>query len=306
MAAAVSIAPERAVREALARAAYAQRSVRIAEPGLAGWDWLAATHRGLFVVAPDRFGLAVHGWFFGLCLHEAALYAFENCGHRVRDSDHGRIVRFDIADRTLRNPRVLVEGLHNNCHQLAVIDGLLCLVDTANQAIRRYTLEGEAVDVRRPFPVARPTDRSGAYLHVNSIARIGARIGLVLHNGKALPLKPSEIAWLDADWQVVERYPLPGHQCHDIVADDAGRLWHTLSQEGVAWRSDGRRVALTDDKMTRGIALAGDTIAVGISTFGPRHVRGTLNGSVVLLDRATLARRSEIALPAAPADLIAL
>ena len=30
--------------------------------------------------------------------------------------------------------------------QVAVIDGLLCVVDTANQAIRRYTLDGTVKD----------------------------------------------------------------------------------------------------------------------------------------------------------------
>ena len=301
-----AMASNSAIRAALAGSAYDRGDVRIVDPDLSGWDWLATTHRGVFAVANGRIKLVLHGWFFGLCRDGDRLYVFENCGHRDLGSDRGRIVRFDIAGTTLTEPSILVTGLHNNCHQLAVIDEKLCLVDTANQTIRRYALDGETVDIKRPFPVAPPSDRTGAYLHINTIARVGDRIGLVLHNGKALPEKHSEVAWLDADWSVIDRRPLPGHHCHDLVEDEAGRLWHSLSREGDVMRSDGVVVRITGDKMTRGIALRPDTMAVGISTFGPRHLRGTLNGNVVVLDRTDFRKLHDMAMPAAPADIIAI
>jgi hypothetical protein len=294
------------IRGALARLAYNRGDVRVADPDLAGWDWLAGTHRGVFAVAADRFKLVLRGWYFGLCRHNDRLYAFENCGHREQGSNTGRIIQLDIVDSSLAAPRVLVAGLHNNCHQVAVIDGLLCVVDTANQAIRRYRLDGTVVDIQRPFPVAPLTDQTGAYLHINTIAKVGNRIGLVLHNGKALPLKNSEVAWLDENWAVIEREFLPGHSCHDIVEDEDGRLWHSLSRDGDIMRSDGTHIHITDDKMTRGIALKPETMAVGISTFGPRHLRGTLNGNVVVLDRNDFTRLHDIEMPAAPADIIAI
>jgi hypothetical protein len=294
------------IRQALARLAYDRDDVRIVDPDLAGWDWLATTHRGVFAVANDRIKLVLRGWFFGICRHGDRLYAFENCGHRDLGSNTGRVVRLDITGTTLTGPRVLVTGLHNNCHQVVVIDETLCVVDTANQAIRRYTLDGEVVDVQRPFPAAPLTDETGAYLHINTIAKVGERIGLLLHNGKALPLKNSEIAWLDEDWAVIEREFLPGHSCHDIVEDEDGRLWHSLSRDGDIMRSDGTVIHITDDKMTRGIALKPETMAVGLSTFGPRHLRGTLNGNVVVLDRSDFRRLHDIEMPAAPADIIAI
>lgn len=294
------------IRWALARLAYDRGDVRIADPDLAGWDWLAGTHRGVFAVAGDGFKLVLRGWYFGLCRHDDRLYTFENCGHRDQGSNTGRVIRLDIVNDRLAAPRVLVTGLHNNCHQVAVIDGLLCVVDTANQAIRRFTLDGAIVDVQTPFPVAPLTDQSGAYLHINTIAKVGNRIGLVLHNGKALPLKNSEIAWLDENWAVIGREFLPGHSCHDIVEDEDGRLWHSLSRDGDIMRSDGTIIHITDDKMTRGIALKPETIAVGISTFGPRHLRGTLNGNVVVLNRNDFRRLHDIEMPAAPADIIAI
>lgn len=304
------IAPRTALREALAEATYKNGTIRIADPDLSGADWLVATHRGIFAVAGDRIDLVIHGWFFGICHAGSQLFLFENCGHRNAGSDMGRIIRVDLDGKHLGDARVIVTGLHNNCHQVSVIDGLLCVVDTGNQVIRRYSLTGEPVDVQQPFPIAPPTDASGAYLHVNTIAKVGAkaggRIGLVLHNGKAVPPKNSEIAWLDADWHVAERHSLPGQCCHDIVEDEAGRLWHSLSIAGDVLRSDGVRVHITDDQMTRGIALGRDKIAIGTSTFGPRHLRGTLNGRLVLLDRTTLEQLQRIELPAAPTDLIAI
>ena len=294
------------IREALARLAYERDTVRLAETDLSGWDWLVPSHRGIFAVAKSRFTPVIHGWFFGICRHGDHLYVFENCGHRDLGSNIGRVVKIDFIDKTLSRPHVIVSGLHNNCHQLAVIDSLLCVVDTNNQAIRRYTLDGDPVDVQYPVPVAEATDRTGAYVHVNSIAKVGNRVGLMLHNGKTLPVTNSEIIWLDANWHIAERYSLPGHQCHDIVADTDGHLWHSLSREGDVMRSDGVRLQITSDKMTRGIALGQTTMAIGTSTFGPRHLRGTLNGSLVTLDRHDFSRLDEVDLPAAPTDVLAI
>ncbi len=294
-----------AVRQALARRAYACNAVRIIEPDLAGCQWLAASPRGLFGIGVERAHQIAYGWFFGLCQHDGRLYLFENCGHRDRDSCQGRIIRFDLDGGMIAHPRVLVTGLHGNIHQLAVIGGALCAVDTANQAIRRYTLEGELIDVRQPFPVASSSDTSGAYLHINSIAEVGGRIGLVLHNGKAIPDKNSELAWLCPDWKVSERNFLAGRYCHDIVADEQGRIWHCASQSGEIMRSDGLRVQITTDLMTRGLAFNEREMAVGMCTFGPRHIRGTLNGGIAILDRDHR-RLREIDLPGPPTAIIAL
>lgn len=314
-------AAKSALREAMARDAYARDEVRIADPDLAGQTWLVASHRGLFAIAlgggagdgpgdgDTAAGVSVktvlYGWFFGLCRHRDALYLFENCGHRDRTVPMGRIVRFDLAGDRLGTPKVIVTGLHTNCHQIAVVDGLLCVLDTANQAILRFTLDGHAVDAQRPFAAAPPHDTSGAYLHINAIAAVGDRTAIMLHNGKAIPEKTSELAWLDRDWRVIARQPLPGHSCHDIVADERGMLWHCDSMAGDIIAADGTRAHVTDTLMTRGLAITPDAIIVGMSSFGPRHLRSKLHGGVVILDRA-LEPRTTMILGGSPTDIIAL
>jgi hypothetical protein len=292
----------RSIKMALARDAYARGEVRIANPDLAGYTWLVASHRGVFAVAEDRVCTALHGWFFGICAHENQFYLFENCGLRDRAANLGRIVRIDLQGDTLANPQVLVTGLDANCHQLRVIDGLLCLVDTANQAIRRYTLAGDLVDIKRPFAPANPDDQSGAYLHLNTVARIGSRIAVMRHNGKARPEKASELAWLDDAWQPVSIHPLAGRWCHDIVADERGTIWHCGSQAGELLGSDGRTISITTEMLTRGLSMSAERVIVGISTFGTRKERDVLPGGVVILDRA-FNRIAELELSGPPTDI---
>jgi hypothetical protein len=296
--------PRGAIRAALARDRYARGEVRIADPDVSEYSWLVATHRGLFAVSDSKAKTVMHGWFFGICRDGDTFYLFENCG--ARDPEPlDRIVRFRLADGHLLAPSVIAAGLHNNCHQIRMIDGLLCLMDTANQAILRFDAGGAPLDVQRPFPTADPASSRGDYLHINSIARIGQRIAIMLHNGKARPEKQSELAWLDRDWKLRAREPLPGHSCHDIVEDESGRIWHSASMSGEVIGSDGTRIKVSDELMTRGIAIGAQSVIVGVSTFGPRHVRETLNGGVVILDR-NFRRRSEIRLPAGPTDVVSL
>ena len=293
---------KRAIRQALAQKAYRDDAVRLIDPDVTGWRWLVASHNGLFAVAPGKWKRLLHGWLFGICRDGGELYLFENCGRHDRSSNQGRIVRLEIEDGKLVRPKVLIKGLDGNCHQVRVIDGLICVVDTANQAILRFTREGQPVDVKRPFPPAPADDRSGAYLHLNSIARVGGRLALMLHNGKALPEKCSELAWLDDAWQITGRVPLGGHKCHDIVADARGAIWHSASMSGEIIASDGRRVAISSDLMTRGMAFSGDLLAVGLSIFSDRHLRDGQRGSLAVLDRE-LAVQEILDLPGSPTDI---
>lgn len=296
---------KRSIRVALARVAYARGQVRVADPDIAGFSWLVASPQGVFAVGLNGVKQVIHGWFFGIIRHGDMLFLFENCGMRDLSVTMGRVIRLRLRDGQLTEPEVLATGLHNNCHQLALIDGFLCVVDTANQTILRFTPSGEAVDVKRPFPPALPNDTSGAYLHLNALAKVGDRIALMLHNGKALPEKPSELAWFDRDWNLLSRQPLQGHSCHDIVADKHGVLWHTDSMAGDLIGSDGTRIDVTNELMTRAIAFRGEHVLVGMSTFGPRHLRDNLRGAVVIFDRA-FNRVAQIELRGAPTDAIAL
>lgn len=290
---------------ALARDAYHRNLVRIAEQDVSAYTWLVATHRGVFAVSEHGVCLVIHGWFFGICRHQNQFYLFENCGLRDRTSELGRIVRIDLVDGRLVNPDVLVTGLHINCHQVRVIDGLLCVVDTANQAIRRYTLAGDLVDVKYPFVVASPADRTGAYLHLNGIAKIGPQIAIMRNNSKALPEKQSELAWLDADWNFISMTSLAGHWCHDIVEDEDGNIWYCGSKAGQICSSSGRWIQITDNMLTRGLTLSADRIIVGMSNFGDRPIRDSLSGSVVIFDRA-FHKICEMQLDGPPTDIAPL
>jgi hypothetical protein len=293
------------IRTAMVRDSYDQNRVRMTDPYIQGYDWLVATHKGLFAVNLSGAKLVAHGWFFGICRHGPDLFLFENCALRNRTLAFGRIIKMSITADALFETVVLAKGLDANCHQIAVIDGLICVVDTANQAILRFALDGSPFDIRTPFPVTPATDRSGAHLHINSIARIGERIAIMLHNGKALPEKCSELAWLNADWELSVRIPLDGHNCHDIVEDETGVIWHSASMTGEIMSSAGHRVKIDADRMTRGLATSADTMIVGISSFGQRQNRDALPGAVVILDRA-FNRLAEIELGGPPADIVAI
>jgi hypothetical protein len=295
----------RAIRSALARKAYEANDVRIADPNLAGCDWLVASPRGVFAVGEGDARLAIHGWFFGICRHGDALYLFENCGLRDRWSALGRLLKLRIEGGRLSEPQVLAKGLDANCHQVRVIGDLVCLVDTANQAVLRFDPAGRLIGNSQLFPKADIQDTSGAYLHINSIARIGGRLAVMLHNGKAKPVRHSEIAWLDEDWRVAERVPLNGHACHDLATDPAGRTWYCASMSGEIASLDGLRVTVDPGRMTRGVAFSADRMAVGISTFGLREARDGLRGALVVLDR-DLVPIERIELDGPPTDVVAL
>jgi hypothetical protein len=295
----------RAIRVSLARESYAQGTVRIACSDLHGYWWLVTTHRGLFAASPDGIELVSHGWYFGIDRHVNHIYLYENCGLRDRSANLGRIIRFAWDGRHLTDPRVLVTGLDGNAHQLKVIDGLLCLVDTANQRIQRFTLDGDPVDSKTPLPVAPPTDTSGAYHHINSLAEVDGRIALMLHNGKAPSPRKSELVWLDRDWNLTDRQSIDGYMCHDIVADGQGTLWHSASASGDVINDKGERLNLSETLMTRALAFCQDHLLVGLSSFGERQIRDALAGEVVVIDHdAREVARFE--LPAGPADVVAL
>ena len=283
---AFDIAARRDIRAALARTSFAKDSFRLVDGDMRGFDWLVATHRGLFAVSDTGPKLVAHGWFFGLRASGTALYLFENCALRQRDAMLGRLLRLDLHDGQVVAHHVLAKGLHPNCHQLAIIGDVICLLDTANQAILRFTLDGTPLSALTPFGAAQNTDTSGAYHHINAIAEIAGRIAVLLHNGKVLPERSSQIAWFDHDWTETGRDALHGRMCHDLVTDPAGTLWYCGSLDGDIVSERGQRVHVADDYLTRGLAFGQDMVAVGYSSFGPRHIRDGLRGGVAIMDRA--------------------
>lgn len=316
----------RPIREALARATYAEDRVRLTGATLARCECLFASRQGLFAVAPDgHVATVAHGHFFGLRAHRDLIYAFEACDRPHGLSRMGRIVRMRRDGDRLVEPVVLVKDLDNQCHQIALFDDALWVVDTGNQAVLQFTPKGAPVARHTPLPVAPRDDETGAYHHINSIAKVGERVVLMLHNGVAPAPRPSELAWLDRDSDPLsnrsnqvrvnegasktnltlrERTPVAGQRCHDIVEDADGVLWHCGSMAGEIVNSAGlhRRIS---DAMTRGLAVTQTRIVVGSSNFATRAERERVAGHVHFLDR-DLTRRASVAVPAAPTDLILL
>lgn len=295
---------KRGIRAALGKQAYAADKVRICDPDLRGYECLVASRQGLFAVNRQGAKYVAHGFFFGLRRHGDSIFIFESCDMPQNESRMGRIVRLRVDAGRITDSAVLVKGLDNQCHQIAVIDERICVVDTANQSIPRFTLEGVAVDVKHPFPRVARGDTSEHYLHINSIARVRGHIAILLHNGMGASRVPSELAWLNDDWEVVRREPLAGYGCHDILEDHRGVVWHCGSLDGELLNSAGAPIRVSG-RMTRGLAFGRNGPIVGASIFSVRELRDEIAGSVIFLD-AEMGQLDEIQLPAAPTDLIAL
>lgn len=294
---------ERRISAALARIAYTEGRVRIASSDLSGMECLVACNLGLYAVSrTGEVRRILYGFFHGIRHYGDHLLLFE-IGDRPRLlNNYGRILRIPLHGARIGIPEILVTGLHNRCHQLAEFDEMINLVDTYHQEIIRFTLEGEPIDRIAPFPYTAGDEPEGEYYHINSIAAIGERIGLMLHNGKFS--KPSEVAWFDRNWTLLSREPVQGFGCHDIVEDEDGTIWHCGSMDGELINSRGLRQKVTD-RMTRGLAVQGSKVVVGVCTFGSREVRDNFTGTILFLDRQ-LNQIADVLLPSAPMDLVLL
>jgi hypothetical protein len=292
------------LRLALARQAYESGRFRIGHNDLRGFDCLVATRQGLFACNRSKTQLIACGLFFGMAIHRGFLYLFEACDRPRHPTRLGRIARLRLRDYRLSDPAILVTGLDNGCHQIAIIEDALCVLDTYSQNILRFALRGEALDARAPFPIAPTDDTSGAYVHMNSIHPIAGRIGILLHNGAAQPRKPSELALLDMDWRVLERRALPGYGCHDILRRADGALLHCGSLDGELICPGARRIKVSDG-MTRGLAMNGASIMIGAMPLLERASRDAAMGSVVYLDHA-FHKQAEINIPGMPTVILAL
>ncbi len=294
-----------AIRTALARENYRDDTLRLVDHDLGAARWLVSTQNGLFALGETRAQLVAHGWFFGLTRRGSRVFMFENCARRDRHLPMGRLVACDVVDGALRNPVVIAKGLDAGCHQIAFIEDVLCVLDTANQCVLRFTDQGLPVEVKRPFPPVRSDDPEGDYLHINAIATLAEGIAVLAHNGKRRSTMASELIYLDRHWHETARTLLPEPGCHDIVRDADGLLWHCASMSGAIICSDGRRVPVAPERMTRGLLFDGEHILVGASVFGERSVRDFLPGSVIMLDRS-FNRIADISVDGPPASIIAL
>lgn len=291
---------EREIQLAIAAAAYAAGKVRLASNDLTGFDHLVATRRGLFAIAPHGFRQIAYGLFFGITVWDDDIYVFEACDRPRLRTAMGRIVRLTRSGSTIVEAAVVTTGLDNDCHQIDVIDGLLIVLDTANQAILRFTPDGRAQSVVRPLPAAAHDGWADGYVHMNALIANGETILLMLHNG-GREHGPSAIAVCDRDWRLIERVVLSGFGCHNIAVLDDGTIMACGSMDGELIDTTGRRVRVSQ-AMTRGLSVGNDGVVVGESPFAERAVRDTMKGAVLFLD-SSYRELARVPVPGPPTDI---
>lgn len=290
---------------AMARDDYRQNRIAWIDRDLTGFRWLVSSSRGLYAVDTGGYKPILHGWYFGLARDADHLFIFQNCGMWERSAPLGRIVRFEIKDRSLGSADVLVKDLDTQCHQIRLVDDALCVVDTANQRIRRFTKSGDPIDVIQPFAADGPDTDTSRYRHINSIAKIGDRIAVMCHNGASDVDRKSAIAWLDNDWRLLSEDEIDGHHCHDFAVDEDGSVWSCASREGAIVSNDGRRIEIASGRMTRGLALSAKHIVVGMVPLAPRSERRNTSGDICILDRPT-GQVVTTWIPGPPSDIVAV
>jgi hypothetical protein len=290
---------------AMARDDYRQNRIAWIDRDLTGFRWLVSSSRGLYAVDTGGYKPILHGWYFGLARDADHLFIFQNCGMWERSAPLGRIVRIEIKDRSLGNADVLVKDLDTQCHQIRLIDDALCVVDTANQRIRRFTKSGDPIDDIAPFAADSPDADASRYRHINSIARIGDRIAVMCHNGASDVDRKSAIAWLDNDWRLLSEDEIDGHHCHDFAVDQDGSVWSCASREGAIISNDRRRIEIASGRMTRGLVVSAEHIVVGLVTLAPRSERRNTSGDISILDRPT-GQVVTTWIPGPPSDITAV
>lgn len=286
---------------ALADAAYQAGTVRLTRTDLSGYSHLVASRQGLFAVNERGYTLVAYGFFFGITLLESDIYLFEACDLPGFATRRGRIIRLARDGDRIIQSEVIASGLDNGCHQIDILDGLLCVLDTYNQKVLRFSLDGMTVDECYPLARAENRDWLRGYAHINSLLKVSDRILLLLHNGAEHTGEKSAIAVFDREWRQVDRWPLPGGGCHNIAVLDDGTLLSCGSVAGELISLDGLCIKISS-MMTRGLSAGADTIAVGSSKFSSRRDRHLVPGTVTFLDRS-YGVRSVLDLPGAPTEI---
>ena len=291
----------------LGLARYLTGACPIRQAWFDGHSHLVASREGLFAVSPGGFVHLMAGQFFGLAVTAEAIWLFEACDVPALPSRRGRILRIDHDGRRLGRARVLVRGLDNGCHQIALEDDVLWVVDTYEQRLHAYdAATGASRGEATPVPVVPRTAGRPGYVHMNALTFYNGRPHVLLH---MLGRGPSVVLVLDTGFALTGRFLLPGHMCHDLLFLDDGRLLSCGSAEGTLIDRDGVLAQLGEPaqaRMTRGLARMDDGgFVVGSSRFGRRWERRSLPGWVHFLD-AGFRPFARLDLPAAPTQIAAL
>jgi hypothetical protein len=136
---------------------------------------------------------------------------------------------------------------------------------------------------------------------MNSIRARGDDIYLLLSHGVKEEGMRSEVLRTDKDFQVKERFYLPGKGCHDLLLLEDGSLLSCDSAGGSIIDRQGV-VTWVGEMLTRGLSVGEEEVVVGDSFFAVRVRRRYAPGNIYFYNRA-YELQSKLSLPAAPTEI---
>lgn len=270
---------------------------------LTDYSHVLTSREGLYAIGRGGFAKISEGQFFGMTVHDNAIYCFEALGPIPSLWPHyGRIVRYNIVEKKIVSVGVVAKGLPNGCHQIDFIGRDLFVCDTYNTRLLRFDPKFNTCTVYSPLGDIRFQDFASGYPHMNSLVGYHGVIYLMLHKCSQRTGHKSKLArWNPERGIFGEEVILAGKSCHNVVFLEHGEFIVCDSDNGAL--SDGRRTIVRIGQMfTRGLSVDNDMIVVGSSLFSRRDARRKIGGEVCFLDRQ-YRELTRFSVPAAATDI---
>jgi hypothetical protein len=281
---------------------YTTNSVTITDRGFDGYTHLVASRQGIFAVCATSYKQLVRGRFFGLTLKDGDIYCFQTCldDPTRQDTHKGRLVRLRTKDNRILDAEVLVRGLDDGCHQIDFIGENLLVVDCCNGSILKLAPNSRSCETYYPLgPISRQTAMDD--YHMNSVAgHPDGSVWVLLHNYNK---RPSEIAVLNANFELVRRFEIKAGSAHNIVFTNDHLEFLVADSYGGRILSGRGPVVEGLTMMPRGLSLDETTCVFGESYFETRLFRKYVPGRIHFADRSSWKVGASLELPAAPTDI---
>ncbi len=282
---------------------YSTGHVSIESRDLHGFSHLVASREGLFAVNTTSHKRLARGRFFGMTLRNGDIYCFQSCGVSDLAGSHppkGRIVRFSVSDGRIAGATVTNQGLDDGIHQIDFLGDFLLVADCHNGRILKMRPGSQEFEAFYPLG---PLTREEAWVeyHMNSMAaHPDGTLWLLLHNSLR---KPSEIAVVNSEFEIVRRFELSAGAAHNIVFTNDGLEYLVADSYGGRILSAQGPVVDGGMLLPRGISLDKSTCVFGESYFATREFRRYVPGRVHFVDRQSWKTVATVELPAAPTEI---
>lgn len=232
---------------------------------------MVATASGLVIFDGNVCYRIMGGFFFGLTHYNDRWYAF-----RKLSNWSGQVISFTLDSLCVDDLRCELTGLSPRIHQIDVFNDHLYMMDTYNNRLLVYSLNGAKPGAPiKVYPAGKATDRSDPnYVHMNSVLVTNDRIYLVYHNLSRDTGRNSAVAMLNHKYELLESMLLDARCAHNVAIWN-GKFLCCSSQDGTL-SIDGYQLQLGD--WSRGIALFEDECVVGGSQRAKREERSRGHG----------------------------